>query len=103
MTVKERLRVKLERELPALLETPGAVCVVDDLWFNRSASRCKWTDHTGTWGGSGRMMLHDADKLGMPFMFGSYDTMTECVKQPIATSWRGRAWCSGIDITAKET
>ena len=102
--ISERLRAKLERELPALLGTPDVVCVIDDLWINRSASRCKYTSYqVGTWGGSGRMMIHGSDKPGTVFKFDSYDTMTECVKQPIVASWRGSAWCSGIDITAKET
>lgn len=71
-----------------------------DMWCNRAAAR-SYDDHAGTWGGSG-VAVNPAG-VRLHFQFGSYDTMTACVRCGFGWLWRGgQPFGGGLDIIAKD-
>jgi hypothetical protein len=102
-TIRQRLAAMIERDF--ILERddgPWRIEVDPEMmWFNRSASRSH-DDTDGTFGGSAMAVNPAGTKL--PVAFGSYDTMTACVKRGVEFLWRGgehTALNSGLDIIAK--
>jgi hypothetical protein len=72
----------------------------EQMWFNRSASR-SYDDRNGTFGGSALAVNPKGTAIAIPF--GSYNTMTACVKRGVAFAWRGRAPLDGgLDVIAKD-
>jgi hypothetical protein len=101
-STRQRLAAMMERDFiverndgPWRLEVDPEM-----MWFNRSASR-SLDDTDGTFGGSAYAVNPKGIKLAVPF--GSYDTMSACVKHGIMFAWRGRhPLDGGLDIVAKD-
>jgi hypothetical protein len=102
-TIRQRLAAMMERDfIVERADGPWRLEVDPEMmWFNRSASRSR-DDTDGTFGGSA-LAVNPAG-IKMPIAFGSYDTMTVCVKRGIGFVWRGGEHAplmSGLDIIAK--
>lgn len=103
-TIRQQLAEMLVRDFIVEREDGPWRLEVDpgQMWFNRSASRSH-DDTDGTFGGTAWAVNPKGTK--MTVAFGSYNTMTECVKRGIAFSWRGRLgtpFDGGLDIIAKD-